>query len=218
MIGFVTGLRAEAELLLASGHRVEWAGGDPAAAARRLIQSGARGLVSFGVAGGLHPSLQAGDLVIALSVTAEDGRLFLADTRLACWLIRHSPRSRKGGIAGVSHPIASPADKAELNLRTRALAVDMESAAVAEVAQAHRLPFAALRAISDPANLTIPAQAVAAFQADGRVSPLAVLGGVLAHPADMALLARGYVRAMARLRRVTLRLPNAVEDYSAAGV
>ena len=66
-IGVVVGMRAEARLLrrLARrlGFRVAIGGGTPAgaeAAARRLVADGALGLVSFGLAGGLHPRLRRG--------------------------------------------------------------------------------------------------------------------------------------------------------------
>ncbi|MDE0718477.1 MAG: hypothetical protein OXH64_11125, partial [Rhodospirillaceae bacterium] len=73
-LGIVTGLAKEAACLRRAGAMellmVRAAAGRPeeaAAAARAMAAYGASGLVSFGVAGGLDPSLGAGVIVIASS-------------------------------------------------------------------------------------------------------------------------------------------------------
>ena len=77
MLGVVTGLKSEARLLrgldipcISIGGRAEGAGDKIS----RLISQGVTGLVSFGIAGALHPDLRAGDVVVADAVVAEDGR------------------------------------------------------------------------------------------------------------------------------------------------
>ena len=67
--------------------------------------------------------------------------------------------------------MAAAARKAQLFGATRAVAVDMESAAVAEVAAQHGLPFLVLRVVLDTAADSLPASIAA------RVDPAAARSG-----------------------------------------
>ena len=62
-IGIVTGLQAEAQWLRNCGFMVRAGGGTShgaQAAAEALVEDGAKGLISFGLAGGLRPGLRHG--------------------------------------------------------------------------------------------------------------------------------------------------------------
>src|SRR5262249_56207770 len=77
--GCIVGMRREARLLgrLSRELMVGCAGADPARArllARRLIDQGVAGLVSFGLAGGLDPALPPGTLLLPPVVLLPDGR------------------------------------------------------------------------------------------------------------------------------------------------
>ena len=85
--GIVTGLAAEADCLRKSRAGVEprilVSGGVPARTgelARSLVEEGAVGLVSFGVAGGLDPALGAGTILLPREIVTADGARFAADT------------------------------------------------------------------------------------------------------------------------------------------
>ena len=76
MLGIVTGLKSEAKLLkgldlacVSTGGRAHIA----RAKIARLIDRGATGLISFGIAGGISPGLVQGDLIIADGVATESG-------------------------------------------------------------------------------------------------------------------------------------------------
>ncbi len=95
--------------------------------------------------------------------------------------------------------------KASLAGQDGAVAADMESHAVATAAAAAGLPFIIVRTIADPHERTVPAWAMKAIGADGKLRPGAVAWGVLSHPGDLAnLIALGgdERRALATLRRV----------------
>jgi len=135
-LGIVTGLAAEARLARPLG-LVRAGGGLPAgaqAAAEWLVSQGVDGLLSFGLAGGLDPALRAGTIVLAAGVR-EDGRLTTTDPALS---------ARFGQADGVllagSAVLAAACEKAALFAATGALAIDLESGAVARVAARHRLP------------------------------------------------------------------------------
>jgi hypothetical protein len=80
--------------------------------------------------------------------------------------------------------------KAELFRATGAYAVDMESHVAARFAGEHRLPFAALRTIADPAGSELPPLVSGALTPAGTVNHLAVLKAVLLDPRQIPSLIR----------------------------
>jgi hopanoid-associated phosphorylase len=165
-----------------------------------------RGVISFGVAGGLDPSLKSGDVVVATEVMAGDARwlagLTLNEELIASVALGRS-RVVRGGLAGVEEVIAAQARKAALWLQTGAAAVDMESHIAAAYATEAGLPFAALRVISDPAHRALPALARNAIKPNGDIDVRMVLRGVVRNPRTLrALVSTGidFNRALKSLR------------------
>jgi hypothetical protein len=110
-------------------------------------------------------------------------------------------------ILGVDSPVAEPAKKRELYRTTGAAVVDMESHVVARVADQHKLAFAALRVVVDPAHRTVPPAALINMRPDGRPNVPAMLRNLAARPSQLSRLARIAVdaftarAAMNRVRR-----------------
>jgi hopanoid-associated phosphorylase len=217
-LGIVTGLASEADCLdfrsAAEGVRVLCAGADcgrAAAAAQELVAEGCAGLISFGIAGGLDPALDAGALVVAEGVVLPDGIRVETDFGWRHRLLEGlgpaiGPVS--GDLAGSDGAVLDARRKKTLREKSGAAAVDMESHAVARVAAESDIPFLVVRAVSDSSRHGIPAWVAGTIQPDGHPGWSAVLSGVLAHPADMPTLLRLRTtsrRALATLRRVTLR-------------
>lgn len=198
--GIVVGLEAEARIARGLGLPVEVGGGHEQgakAAAERLIRRGVRGLISFGLAGGLHPDLRAGALVVPEVILSADEH-WPTDPALAALL---GPVG--GALFGAGEVLTTAAQKQALHARTGAAAVDLESAAVAAASSRYALPFAVLRAICDPAHRSLPTAALVALSADGQIGLLRVLQTSLSHPAEMPLLlalARDALRARRALR------------------
>jgi adenosylhomocysteine nucleosidase len=221
----VVGLAAEARIAGRLGLPVAIGGGTAsgaAAAARRMVQAGATGLISFGLAGGLDPGLRPGTVLIAAEVLCQRDRDARTETNgMARAMCRFAtdPRlsSRLGGVTGHvvlgADMIVEDADtKRVLQQTTGAAAVDLESGAVARVAAEHGLPFAVLRAICDPAERNLPLAALIALDEHGAIGFARVLGSILAHPAQVpGLLALAADAAAARraLRDAVARIrPN----------
>ena len=199
--GFVVGLAAEARLVRSLGARVATGGGTPtgAAAAAESLAPHVSALISFGLAGGLDPALVPGALLVPATVLADDGA-WPTDPALCAWLGGATP----GALFGDGAILDTAAAKAALHARTGAVAVDLESAAVARAAARHGLPFAALRAICDPASRTLPRAALIALDTQGRIGPWRVAAAVMARPWDIpALIALGADAARARHALVT---------------
>ena len=200
-VGVVTGLIAEADCLRRNPSlenadiRFACSGGRPekaVSAAASLVAEGCRGLVSFGLAGGLAPDLKPGDLIAASNVVAPTGRAYATDDG---WrervLSAAGPLSIKVlQIASVDRVLATPKEKWVLQAQTGAAAVDMESHAVAHAAEAAGIPFLVLRAIADPASHGIPSAALSGLDADGGTRPLAVAASLAARPWQLPALIR----------------------------
>jgi adenosylhomocysteine nucleosidase len=204
----VTGLVQEARIAAGPGMIVICSSSDPQqlrALLATLDSTTFRGVISFGVAGGLDPSLKSGDVVVATEVMAGDTR-FLAGLALNEELIARAALRRRvvrGGLAGVEQVIAATACKAALHSETGAAAVDMESHIAAAYAAEAGLPFAALRVISDPASRALPALAKSAIKPNGDIDLRKVLRGVARNPMTLrALVSTGidFNRALRSLR------------------
>jgi adenosylhomocysteine nucleosidase len=205
----VTGLVPEARIAAGPGKAVICSSSDPQQLRALLTvfdPSTIRGVISFGVAGGLDPSLKSGDVVVATEVTAGDARWFaglsLAEDQIAT-LAMGGRRIVRGGLAGVEEVVVAQAGKAALRSETGAAAVDMESHIAAAYAAEAGLPFAALRVISDPASRALPALARAAIKANGDVDLRKIFRGVVQNPRTLrALVSTGidFNRALKSLR------------------
>jgi hopanoid-associated phosphorylase len=190
-IGIVVGMRSEARLL-PSSLPVVCSGGIPAKARRiadQLLAAGATGLISFGIAGGLAPTLRPGDLVIGTGVAIGE-RIFKTDPAWQLQLLQRLPAALRGLIEGETEIAATPAGKGRLYARRGALVVDLESAAVAEACAAAGKPFAVIRAVADPADRRLPSLALDALDEEGRTLPMKVAAGLLRRPFELPGLIR----------------------------
>jgi adenosylhomocysteine nucleosidase len=173
--------------------------------ARALIDAGAGALVSFGMAGGLDPKLNAGAICVPSEVISSDGARFLT---AQAWAKRVSA-SVQGSVAGgrlltSAQAIATPEDKARAYLATGAALVDMESFGVARIAAVHGVPFIAVRVIVDTAADVLPA-AVASATRDGCVRIGRLIRALARSPGDLGAifrLARRYRAATRSLAAV----------------
>jgi adenosylhomocysteine nucleosidase len=197
VIAFV-GMAFEARIAAGPGVLVvcRTAGSELATVAESAVRHGYRGMLSFGVAGGLASHLRAGDWVVA-SAVRESQTVRATDATWSRRLLNMIDDAVHAPVVGVDTPIAEPAKKRELHRTTGAAAVDMESHIVARVAAAHRLAFAAVRVIVDPAHRPIPPAALLGMRPDGRADVSAILRDLMTRPSQLRPLARIAVDALA---------------------
>ncbi len=155
-----------------------------------LARTGARGIISFGVAGGLSPSLKPGTVVVASSViTAKTS--FATDARWSQSLQNALKHAVSGlPIFAADGTVMTVLEKEALWKGTGAAAVDMESGAAAEVAERYGLPFAVLRVIIDPAHRSIPVSAAVGARENGTTDALAVMRSLVRRPRDLGEIIR----------------------------
>jgi adenosylhomocysteine nucleosidase len=203
VIAFV-GLAFEARIAAGPGVEVvcRTAGSELEAVADGAVRQGYRGMISFGVAGGLASNLRAGDWVVA-SAVRESHTVRATDPVWSRKLLGMIAGAIHAPIVGVDAPIAEPAKKRELHRTTGAAVVDMESHVVARVAAAHNLAFAAVRVVVDPAHRKVPAAALISMRPNGRANVWAVMRDLVARPSQVTPLARVAVDAFAARSAMT---------------
>ncbi len=195
-------------------------GRDLAGAIARAVVPESRGLISFGVCGGLAPHLAPGACVVASAVRSHKGRV-LTDAQWSQRLLHALPDATHGELLGVQQPVAEPGSKRALYEETGALAADMESHVVAGAAAAHGLPLAVVRVVTDPAARPIPRAALAAMRANGTIDVWSMLRTLAATPRDLGLMCRTALDARAahaglRKSRRVLAATLAARDMPAA--
>jgi adenosylhomocysteine nucleosidase len=174
--------------------------------ARRAFDQirGAELVIGTGVVGALSSGLKPGDLVLADRVMTLDagGKVMEAATRLSDMHVVAIGRSL--AMAGVAYSsgailtsdrVLTVAEKRSAKGDTGAIAVDMETAAIAAEANQRRLPFVALRAVLDEVDEEVVGGEIA--DEDGNVRPLAATSFLLRNPATMLKLPR-MIRNLSR--------------------
>lgn len=155
----------------------------PQSAEQRLRASGAltgserpRLLICPGYGGGLAPQLRHADLLLVENFS--DPALLAQAAEIV-----GSERVHRGTLTSEMVVIDSTADKAALWARTGALAVDMETAAVAGLCARANVPVLALRIISDDAQTTLPVPGYLLWDLDTQKPPMGkLLWHLVTHP------------------------------------
>lgn len=181
-------------------------GAGPAArAGAEVVAERPAALVSVGFCGALAPALRVGDVVAAEAVRdAATGDRFPADPALLA-----AAPGRRGEIVSVVRLARTPADRAALAERAgqAALAVDLESAALARAAAGAGVPFLALRAVTDETRHRLP-DLDRLMDAAGRLTPGAGLLYFARRPRELPAL----VRLGPAARAAGLALAGAVDE------
>jgi adenosylhomocysteine nucleosidase len=189
-IAVVTGLAFEARV--AAGLGVVTICGSASRIAEQLadvVARGCRGIVSFGIAGGLSPDVKPGVCIVARSVVTHNDRHH-AHPEWSQRLLQLVPGALHADIAHSHVPISTAHHKRELARTTGAAIVDMESGLAAQFASANGLPFAALRVVADPHDRALPPAAQIPLRHDGTPNLMAVMFSVVAQPKQIGSLIR----------------------------
>ena len=185
-----TGFTREARTIVDPGV-VALCGGGVAAnleGALTAAASGAAGIMSFGLTGSLVDGPRIGEWVIGDRLS---GAIEMDTDRAWTQAIRaRLPDARVGAFFADGRMIDTVAEKRSLGLHHGALAVDMESHVAAKVAQAHGLPFAIARIVSDEVGHLLPHAITVSMRPDGGVHAAAMLRSLAADPRQLGDIAK----------------------------
>jgi nucleoside phosphorylase len=142
-------------------------------------------VIVAGFSGALQPGLSVGDLIWATEIINPDGNR---------WPVRGSivstiRNAKAGKVLTVPELVGDPERKRLLGQQFQALAVDMETEAVAHHCHEHGVPLACLRVISDDWNTALSPRLVGLLK-KGQVAPLRLLGAVMRQPGLLLELLR----------------------------
>ena len=138
-------------------------------------------VISIGYAGALDPSLKVGDLVVADQVVYyETLKSYSLDEKHFSTM----PKAHRGTLLTVDQVVATPPEKKALREKYSAVALDMETFALAEEAKSRNIPIRSYRAITDTADQEL-IDCGHLVAEDGEVSKLKAGWHVLTHPGDL---------------------------------
>ena len=154
--GFVAregGLQGRRLVVIESG-----AGCAAAARATRALILGhrPRWIISAGFAGGLDDRLAQGDILMADQIVDANGRCFEIDFRFHDDGLDARRHVHVGRLLTTDTIVRDPQVKRDLGRRHGAMAVDMESVAVAEVCRDEKVRLLSVRVITDSIDRTLP--------------------------------------------------------------
>ncbi len=190
-------------------------------AAEKLVALGAAKLVSWGCAAALDPTLSAGTLVLPSELVGADQMILNIDVNWhshTVYKLQAHLSINTGRLAESSVLVATSAEKSTLHINTDAVAVDMESIAIAKVAKKYSLPFLAIRAIADPADMNLPNSIGASLNQQGDVELSKLLLFLALHPGELpGLIKLGlhFNSAQKTLKRVAKHL-NEISQFQIA--
>ena len=117
-------------------------------------------VLNVGYAGGTHPNITGGDLIIPDTIISHDGQKIAIDQKLHKLATGIATKShlnfKKTPLVTVPNVICKPEDKAMWGTRFKAWAIDMESFYLAKSCKKYKIPFIAVRSILDPLSFTLP--------------------------------------------------------------
>lgn len=182
-------------------------------AAELAVSKGATQLMSWGCAAALSPDLKMGDLVLADSLMDADG--FETPVN-ATWhqhaktVLGSEVAAYKGALIASREIVATAEAKQVLFEKTGAIALDMESGAIAQVAQHYALPFLAIRAIADPSTMDLPNAVLKALNENGEVEMTKIITSLVFNPKEiphLIQLGQYFQLAKKTLSSVAKQLP-----------
>jgi hypothetical protein len=116
---------------------------------------------------------------------------------------------KTGGLAESLSIVSSSKDKKKLSALTGAVALDMESIAIAKIAMEHSLPFLVIRVIADTVNMNLPQAINYSLNTQGEIVMKKLLLFLLLHPAelpDLIKLGLNFNAAKKTLRSIAIHL------------
>lgn len=148
-------------------------------------------VISWGSAAGLNEAVEAGDLLIPEAINVGN-QMIRTNHDFNRQLISHLPqtlRIHKDPLAECKGVLATVEDKRNLYEATGCMAADMESGALAQLAEQHQVPFAVIRSVVDEAEMPLPSALLKGFGKGGFDLP-AFLGNALIKPSDWPLITK----------------------------
>lgn len=153
-----------------------------------LIKKGAERLISWGCAAALKSGLKPGDLVLPQALQTEKQKIILLESPWLENTLEHLSiisNPLTGLLAESRFIVTESIEKQQIYAQTGAIALDMESVAIAKTAINHGYPVLVIRSIADPVNMSLPSAVSYALNDQGDVILTKLLRFLLTHPMEL---------------------------------
>ena len=177
-------------------------------AAKELVKKNIDGLISWGMAGGIDQSLKTGDIVLADTIQ-NDKEIFYTSNEWRNSISSHLQTTPykvlNGKIVTTNKILDSSIKKRELSNQTKALAVDMESAAIAKISLEKKIKYVSARVIIDDAYSNIPSIFLENIDNFGKIKIKSFLKSSLQNPFQLfqlISLIKSYIKSLSSLNNM----------------
>ena len=157
-------------------------------------------VLSCGFSGGLTPETKIGDLVVGTDVCDVHGNSLSIDVKMSPQAGLHT-----GRLLTADTLVQTVDEKRLLAERWQAIAVDLESLAVAQVCREAKTRFMAIRAISDDLSADLPSEIFSILGNTGPMRIGAALGAIWKRP--------GSFKDMWGLRETAVQTSERLADF-----
>lgn len=139
-------------------------------------------ILASGFSGALRPGMTVGEIVMANSIVDTHGQELVVDLKMASDPERGL---HVGRFLTADEMIRTVAEKRALAERFGAIAVDMESLAVAQVCRDSNTRFLAVRSISDDLSADLPPEVLSVLGGTGTLRLGAAVGSIWKRPGSL---------------------------------
>ncbi len=166
-------------------------------------------IISAGFSGALQTNMKVGDIVVGNSIVDQSGTELAIDLKM-----ESNPATGLyvGRLVMVDRIVRTIAEKKALAEQHAAIAVDMESLAVAQVCREAKVRFFAVRVISDDLSADLPAEIVSVVGSSGTVRLGAAVGALFKRPGSAKDMWRLREQGMDAADRLATFLEGVVEQ------
>jgi len=171
-------------------------------------------LLSCGFSGALQPGMKIGDIVVADEIVDTHGQSLSVPVNM-------SSESRQslhvGRLLTADSMVRKVSEKQQLADTSAALAVDMESLAVAQVGRETKTRFMAVRVISDDMSADLPPEIASLISSSGSLRLGAAVGAIWKRPDSIKEMWRLRENAVQAAQRLAIFLDGIVKQLNASG-
>lgn len=162
-------------------------------ACNALLDTKINHLVSWGTAGAISSDLKSGDVILPDTIMNNTNKNYMCDEKWRHNVLTKLEQSHLNVFSGTIYSadsVISPDDKRRIRGQTQAIAVDMESATIASIANQSSIPFIAIRTIVDESTMYIPASILNNIDDYGQVKISKLSYSLFTHPGDIHMVYR----------------------------
>ena len=177
-------------------------------AAKALLDHNAEALLSWGFAGGLSSELPCGAIILPRVLLTANAIEYLVD---ATWHQKTQMQLSKyfvlniGTLTENNGVVVNPTEKAAKYKQSGAIAVDMESVAIAEIANNARKPCLVVRVVFDDFRTTVPSSILSSMNDRGELNIAKMAQSIMKNPIqffNIIQLALASFRAKKKLKKI----------------